>query len=175
MCSDHDSLELARARIAGETARHYGTMRFAMFTVFSAVLGALLAFAFSQGGSLFLAHAPYRVGLGVVGLVLSVLFLLAEYRISTLVTFYQEEAFTAGALAPSPELEPTRPNVDDGWLKDEELLGTAELAMQLEAIDAVEHATAGGEASVAGGGGGKKGKKKKQKITLMSTGGRRGN
>lgn len=103
MCSDHDSLELARARIAGETARHYGTMRFAMFTVFSAVLGALLAFAFSQGGSLFLAHAPYRVGLGVVGLVLSVLFLLAEYRISTLVTFYQEEAFTAGALAPSPD------------------------------------------------------------------------
>ncbi|WP_304032770.1 hypothetical protein [Methyloversatilis discipulorum] len=103
MCSDHDPLELARARIAGETARHYGTMRFAMFTVFSAVLGALLAFAFSQGGSLFLGHPPYRVGLGVVGLLLSVLFLLAEYRISTLVTFYQEEAFAAGALAPSPD------------------------------------------------------------------------
>ncbi len=103
MCSERDNPELARARIAGETARHYGTMRFAMFTVFSAVLGALLAFAFSQGGSLFLAHAPYRVGLGVVGLLLSVLFLLAEYRISTLVTFYQEEAFTAGALAPSPD------------------------------------------------------------------------
>lgn len=102
MCSDHDPLELARARIAVETARHYGTMRFAMFTVFSAVLGALLAFAFSQGGSLFLAHAPYRVGLGVAGLVLSVLFLLAEYRISTLVTFYQEEAVKAGALPASP-------------------------------------------------------------------------
>lgn len=102
MCSDHDPLELARARIAVETARHYGTMRFAMFTVFSAVLGALLAFAFSQGGSLFLAHAPYRVGLGVAGLVLSALFLLAEYRISTLVTFYQEEAVKAGALPASP-------------------------------------------------------------------------
>lgn len=102
MCSDRDTLELARARIAVETARHYGTMRFAMFTVFSAVLGALLAFAFSQGGSLFLAHAPYRVGLGVAGLVLSVLFLLAEYRISTLVTFYQEEAVKAGALPASP-------------------------------------------------------------------------
>lgn len=102
MCSDRDSTELARARIAVETARHYGTMRFAMFTVFSAVLGALLAFAFSQGGSLFLAHAPYRVGLGVAGLVLSVLFLLAEYRISTLVTFYQEEAVKAGALPASP-------------------------------------------------------------------------
>jgi len=87
----------------------------------------------------------------------------------------QRTVWGTRALAPSPELEPTRPNVDDGWLKDEELLGTAELAMQLEAIDAVEHATAGGEASVAGGGGGKKGKKKKQKITLMSTGGRRGN
>lgn len=102
MCSDRDNPELARARIAGETARHYGTMRFAMFTVFSAVLGALLAFAFSQGGSLFLAHAPYRVGLSVAGLVLSVLFLLAEYRISTLVTFYQEEAVKAGALPASP-------------------------------------------------------------------------
>ncbi|OAQ75473.1 RING-15 protein [Purpureocillium lilacinum] len=87
----------------------------------------------------------------------------------------QRTVWGTRALAASPELEPTRPNVDDGWLKDEELLGTAELAMQLEAIDAVEHATAGGEASVAGGGGGKKGKKKKQKITLMSTGGRRGN
>ncbi|MBT9518961.1 MAG: hypothetical protein IV112_19945 [Methyloversatilis discipulorum] len=102
MCSDRDDPELVRARIAVETARHYGTMRFAMFTVFSAVLGALLAFAFSQGGSLFLAHAPYRVGLGVAGLVLSVLFLLAEYRISTLVTFYQEEAVKAGALPASP-------------------------------------------------------------------------
>ncbi|UNI15648.1 Delta(24(24(1)))-sterol reductase [Purpureocillium takamizusanense] len=88
----------------------------------------------------------------------------------------QRTVWGTRALAASPELEPTQPNVDDGWLKDEELLGTAELAMQLEAIDAVEHAAASGGASVAGnGGGGKKGKKKKQKITLMSTGGRRGN
>jgi hypothetical protein len=67
--------------------------------------------------------------------------------------------------------------VDDGWLKDEDLFGTADLAMQLEAIEAMEgvkpDATVA-EGSVSGGGGGAKKKKKKQKITLMSTGGRRG-
>ncbi|OAQ65796.1 ring-15 protein [Pochonia chlamydosporia 170] len=82
----------------------------------------------------------------------------------------------------SPELEPTRPPVDDGWLKDEDLFGTAELAMQIEAIDAMEGVKAadtGGEGAALDGGtgvavGGGKKKKKKQKITLMSTGGRRG-
>ncbi|OAA35066.1 Zinc finger, RING/FYVE/PHD-type [Metarhizium rileyi] len=90
----------------------------------------------------------------------------------------------------SPDLEPTTPALDDGWLKDEDFLGTAELAMQIEAIEAMEGVKAGdasavaaiGEGEVEGegegeGGGGsskKKKKKKKQKITLMSTGGRRG-
>ncbi|KAJ6443412.1 RING-15 protein [Purpureocillium lavendulum] len=90
----------------------------------------------------------------------------------------QRTVWGTRALAASPELEPTRPNVDDGWLKDDDLLGTAELAMQLEAIDAVEQSTAAAAATVGAGAGaasGKKGKKKKQKITLMSTGGRRGN
>lgn len=79
---------------------------------------------------------------------------------------------------PSPDLEPTQPtNADDGWLKDEEFLGTAELAMQIEAIDAIEASNVDDSSGAAnsGGGGAKKGKKKKQKITLMSTGGRRGN
>lgn len=102
MSGEHENPRLELARIAGETARHYGTMRFAMFTVFSAVLGALLSFAFSQGGTLFIAHAPHRVGLAAVGLVLSLLFLLAELRISRLVTFYQEAAYAAGALPRPP-------------------------------------------------------------------------
>ncbi|KAH7148942.1 hypothetical protein EDB81DRAFT_481324 [Dactylonectria macrodidyma] len=76
----------------------------------------------------------------------------------------------------SPELGPARdPNANDGWLKDEDLFGTEELAMQIQAMEAAEQSnkslTAGGGGS--GGGGGKK--KKKQKITLMTTGGRRGN
>jgi hypothetical protein len=80
------------------------------------------------------------------------------------------------AIPVSPDLAPVstaRADADDGWLKDDDFLGAAELAMQMEAI------------ALDGGGGNStpaavmpstgKGKKKKQKITLMSTGGRRGN
>lgn len=75
-------------------ALHYGNMRFAMFTVFTAVIGALLAFPFSSGGRAFFAEyetllKPYGLG----ALVLSVLFTLAELRISQLVQFYQGRAF----------------------------------------------------------------------------------
>jgi hypothetical protein len=80
------------------------------------------------------------------------------------------------AVPVSPILEPTsiqHLSVDDGWLKDDDLLGAAELAVQMEAI-AIENTNAGIGGGAAGGGGGGK-KKKKQKITLMSTGGRRGN
>lgn len=91
-------------------------------------------------------------------------------------------------LQSSPELDAAQPvrSSNDGWLKDDELFGTTELAVQIEAIEAMENSNGGpssskvggsgiSEAPVAsnGGGGGKK--KKKQKITLMSTGGRRGN
>ncbi|KAK7429647.1 hypothetical protein QQZ08_003842 [Neonectria magnoliae] len=89
----------------------------------------------------------------------------------------------------SPELRAVRePNANDGWLKDDDLFGSAELAMQIQALEAAEKSKAsqistasgsnlGGSGSgggVGGGGGGGK-RKKKQKITLMSTGGRRGN
>ncbi|KAG5928320.1 hypothetical protein E4U42_000863 [Claviceps africana] len=83
----------------------------------------------------------------------------------------------------SPDLEPTHASADDddGWLKDEDIMGTAELAMQIEAIEAMgrdEKPVSSGSTSaeagnITSGGGGKK-NKKKQKITLMSTGGRRG-
>jgi hypothetical protein len=81
--------------------------------------------------------------------------------------------------------EPVRRGVvDDGWLKDEVLqtLGDADLALQMEALGVVDEKGLDGNAAASGsgsgggastpGGGGKK--KKKQKITLMSTGGRRG-
>ncbi|KAM4065962.1 hypothetical protein HRG_000122 [Hirsutella rhossiliensis] len=87
----------------------------------------------------------------------------------------QRTVWGTRAIPGSPELEasqaPLPSGVDDGWLKDEELLGTAELAMQIEAIDTMET----GNSASNSAGGSKKGKKKKQKITLMSTGGRRGN
>jgi len=79
------------------------------------------------------------------------------------------------AIPPSPEIAPTRPEPerDDGWLKDDQFLrslGADELSFQMEALG-VEGAPP--TPSPGAGGGGKK--KKKQKITLMSTGGRRGN
>ncbi|KJR84623.1 RING finger domain protein [Sporothrix schenckii 1099-18] len=75
---------------------------------------------------------------------------------------------------------------DDGWLKDDQVLGSlldtsgasdADLVAQMEALG-VEAAkqTVDGDAAAAASpaAGGKSKKKKKQKITLMSTGGRRG-
>ncbi|PFH55967.1 hypothetical protein XA68_17317 [Ophiocordyceps unilateralis] len=86
----------------------------------------------------------------------------------------QRTVWGTRAVTGSPEMEPSQASdmIDDGWLKDEELLGPAELAMQMEAMEMTDSGPAGGESAVSGG---KKGKKKKQKITLMSTGGRRGN
>lgn len=76
----------------------------------------------------------------------------------------------------SPRAGPTEPGpkADDGWLQEEqflESLGTADLAVQMEALG-VENPTPEGQSG--GNGGGKKKKKQKQKITLMSTGGKRG-
>jgi len=94
----------ATASTANENARHYGNMRFAMFTVFSAVCGALIAFPFSASGSLFLSlpgAAHHRTLLSLAGLALSFFFAAAEWRISYLVTFYQEAAFAENSL-PKP-------------------------------------------------------------------------
>ena len=87
----------------------------------------------------------------------------------------------------SPEMMPSRGPVDDGWLRDDvvlESLGATEIAEQMEAFrlqeakDVAESSAAAAAAAAAGargaGGSGGKGKKKKQKITLMSTGGKRG-
>lgn len=94
----------------------------------------------------------------------------------------QRTVWGTPALLTSPMTEaPSSAAIDDGWLKTEELLDLApgELALQLEAFQTLEidhnlhqhnDSNAGGGAGA--GAGGKK--KKKQKITLMSTGGRRG-
>ncbi|KAM3538509.1 hypothetical protein ARSEF1564_008578 [Beauveria bassiana] len=79
------------------------------------------------------------------------------------------------AVAASPEMSATHVEPrDDGWLNESELLSEADLATQLDAIHMAEQ-EGGSKREVHGGstGGGKK-KNKKQKITLMSTGGRRG-
>ncbi|KAI2463627.1 hypothetical protein F4781DRAFT_426198 [Annulohypoxylon bovei var. microspora] len=73
----------------------------------------------------------------------------------------------------SPELAPVLDDeVNDGWLKDDEFLGAADLAMQMEALSM--DGGGAGPSNASGTASGKKKKKQKQKITLMSTGGRRG-
>lgn len=78
------------------------------------------------------------------------------------------------AIPASPQLgpvpEPER-DVNDGWLKDDQFLDAAEIAMQMEALS-IEPTHAGPSNGPNSGSNSKK--KKKQKITLMSTGGRRG-
>lgn len=87
---------------ASETARHYGNMRFAMFTVFTAILGALVGFVFSKTGAAFIHVCHQKQLVSAAGIALSIMFGLAEIRISQLVTFYQEASFRAGAL-PGPK------------------------------------------------------------------------
>lgn len=79
------------------------------------------------------------------------------------------------AIPGSPEMSISQSGEeDDGWLKDNEFFDTADLAVQLDSIQEVDNVAASdpSKAGATTGGGGKK--KKKQKITLMSTGGRRG-
>ncbi|KAK8115888.1 Ring-15 protein [Apiospora sp. TS-2023a] len=86
-------------------------------------------------------------------------------------------------LAASPSLDPvSESSADDGWLKADHLLEQAQFDMQMEALSLEESnagpSNSGAGSATPGGGGGNSGggkKKKKQKITLMSTGGRRGN
>lgn len=76
----------------------------------------------------------------------------------------------------SPELGPAAEHGgNDGWLDDNEFLGAAEVALQMEAFSIEGPSPGAGTPSGSGGGGGGGGgkKKKKQKITLMSTGSRR--
>jgi len=81
-----------------ETANHYGNMRFAMFTVFTAISGALIAFPFATDHQIFLQSCTNRYLLSGAGLIFSLLFGLSQYRISQLVIFYQEVAFKSEVL-----------------------------------------------------------------------------
>ncbi len=78
-------------------------MRFTMFTVFTAVVGALMAAPFTEGGSQFIHAAPlHKYLLCAAGVLAGLFFGLSEFRISRLVIFYQEAAFGLGALPQPP-------------------------------------------------------------------------
>jgi hypothetical protein len=102
----------------------------------------------------------------------------------------QRTVWGTPAIATSPDLAPRHPEpvVDDGWLHDDAFLQSLaedDLTTQMAALGVVEEMKLGaasgtatpstpGSATPAGGSGGGGKRKKKQKITLMSTGGKRG-
>ncbi|GAW25680.1 putative RING-15 protein [Rosellinia necatrix] len=77
------------------------------------------------------------------------------------------------AIPVSPDLRPVpEPRANDGWLNEDDFLGAAEIAMQMEAFGIGSTGSTSTPSPAPGAASGKK--KKKQKITLMSTGGHRG-
>jgi hypothetical protein len=76
-----------------DMARHYGNMRFAMFTVFTAIVGALILIPLSKDRAALVSASPQKWLLAAAGISMSLGFLAAELRISRLVAFYQEAAF----------------------------------------------------------------------------------
>lgn len=77
------------------TARHYSALRFAMFTVFTTILAALIGLELRQYASPPpVASPPSSLVLffRIASLALALLFGLAQWRVSDLIVFYQEES-----------------------------------------------------------------------------------
>lgn len=91
-----------------ENARHYGNMQFAMFTVFTTICGALMGLVFSEGGRIFVSIPCQRVLFSACGMVLSLYFIIAQARVTYLIHFYQEKAFSACE-------GDTKPNGHEHW------------------------------------------------------------
>lgn len=81
-------------------ANHYGNMRFAMFTVFTTILGALIAFPFTNEHKVFISSDSLRYLFSFVGLVFSLFFGFSQHRISYLVDYYQVKALSPKQLLP---------------------------------------------------------------------------
>jgi hypothetical protein len=71
-------------------ARYYGNLRFAMFTVFTAIIGGLLAIETEKVGSVL--QGCTVLWFRTVAALLAFLFTISQWRVRTLVNFYQEEA-----------------------------------------------------------------------------------
>src|SRR6266853_4028812 len=87
------------------TARHYSNLRFAMFTVFTTIMGALIGLELRQYGSLPPALAPPRwlvMYFRFASLVLVFLFSLGQWRVSELIVQYQKKADSLSEGVPLP-------------------------------------------------------------------------
>ncbi|MBI1904204.1 MAG: hypothetical protein HYS13_24175 [Planctomycetia bacterium] len=106
MSQDDRTIKNENARLSFEQncdmARHYGNLRFAQFTVFSAILGGLLAVELGEIGAIPNGEMVrwFRIG----SLFLTVLFMVGEWRVADLVVIYQEEASRFERHSPSLRL-----------------------------------------------------------------------
>lgn len=82
-----------------ETARHYGNLRFVMFSVFTTLNGAVILFGFSKDTCL--PHDYLVWILRAVGVSLALCFLAGDYRLATLTHFYQKQSAKWVPLPPS--------------------------------------------------------------------------
>lgn len=80
-----------------DVANHYGNIRFAMFTVHVTILGSMISFAHTNKENILCDHIMHIL-VSSAGLSLAIFFGLSQWRISDLVQFYQEQAFTQRAL-----------------------------------------------------------------------------
>jgi hypothetical protein len=86
-----------------EMARHYGVLRFAMFTVFVTIIGALIHLPFDKDAAVLVFLNPQKWFIGVSGIILSIGFIAAEIRVSRLISFYQEKSFADNQQIALPE------------------------------------------------------------------------
>ena len=80
------------AHEASEIARHYGNIRFAMFTVFTAIVGGMVMIPLDHDRLKLVSTGDIRWLLAVAGIAMSVGFAVAEFRVAYLVSFYQKKA-----------------------------------------------------------------------------------
>jgi hypothetical protein len=108
-----DDQELARQddRLSfqelSNTARHYSALRFAMFTVFTTILAALVGLELRQYGSPPPVVSPppsLVLFFRIAALALAFLFGLLQWRVSDLIVFYQEESDKVGERSPRLKL-----------------------------------------------------------------------
>ena len=100
-------MEMKEMSQNSEMARHYGNLRFAMFTIFTAITGTLILLPLDKDRGALIAANPQRCLVALSGIILSIGFILAEWRMSWLVAFYQEKSFT--------ESELSKPDCHDRW------------------------------------------------------------
>ena len=85
-----------------EMARYYGNLRFAMFAVFTAIVGALILLPFDKDRAALMLIEPQKYFFAISGIILSLGFFLLERRNAQLISFYQDVSFKSKVFSEPP-------------------------------------------------------------------------